>query len=217
MPDITSSYALAAIENDFQTLMNYLDSIQSGLDGRKKHIEIARKIFLSHPTSAFKDKEEKQFEILNEVSDYFKIPITNIQVVGSSKRGQSFHKKTSFTPKSSDLDLAIIDSNLFVYFTELVYSSTKGFTDLSKFSRNKTGISNYDEYTQYLLKGIFRADLMPIGEIRAEWSMFFGKLSSKHNDLFKSINAGIYLSQRFFEIKQTSAIRNYIKLKNGGL
>jgi hypothetical protein len=197
--------------------MNYLDSIQSGLDAKKKHIEIARKIFLTHPTSAFKDKEEKQFEVLNEVSDYFKIPITNIQVVGSSKIGQSLHKKTSFTAKSSDLDLAIIDSNLFVYYAELIYSSTKGFTDLSKFTRNKTGISNFHEYSQYLLKGIFRADLMPTGEIRAEWSTFFGKLSAKHSDLFKSINAGIYLSQRFFEIKQTSTIRNYIKLKNGGL
>ena len=197
--------------------MNYLESIQSGLDANKKHIEIARKIFLSHPTSAFKDKEEKQFEILNEVSDHFKIPITNIQVVGSSKIGQSLHKKTLFSSQSSDLDLAIIDSNLFVYYTELVYSSTKGFSDLTRFSRNKTGISNHVEYSQYLLKGIFRADLMPTGEIRADWSTFFGKLSAKHSGLFKSINAGIYLSQRFFEIKQTSAIRNYIKLKNGGL
>jgi hypothetical protein len=197
--------------------MNYLDSIQSGLDAKKKHIEIARKIYLSHPTSAFKDKEEKQFDILNEVRDHFKIPITNIQVVGSSKIGQSLHKKSSFTAKKSDLDLAIIDSNLFVYYTELIYSSTKGFSDLTKFGRNHSGISNFQEYSQYLLKGIFRADLMPSGEVRAEWSTFFGKLSSKHIDLFKSINAGIYLSQLFFEIKQTSTIRNYIKFKKGGL
>jgi hypothetical protein len=197
--------------------MNYLDSIQSGLEAKKKHIEIARKIFLTHPTNAFRDKEEKQFEILNEVSDYFKIPITNIQVVGSSKIGQSFHKKTVFSSGTSDLDLAIIDSNLFVYYTELIYSVTKGFSDLTKFSRNQNGVSNYVEYSQYLLKGIFRADLMPTAEIRAQWTTFFGKLSAKHTDLFKSINAGIYLSQRFFEIKQTSTIRNYIKLKNGGL
>lgn len=197
--------------------MDYLDSIQTGLDAKKKHIDIARKIFLTYPTSAFKDNEEKQFEILNEVSDYFKIPITNIQVVGSSKIGQSIHKKTVFTSKISDLDLAIIDSNIFIYYTELIYSITKGFSDLSKFSRNKAGSSNFEQYSQYLLKGIFRADLMPTCEPRAQWNSFFGKLSSRHNDLFKSVNASIYLSQRFFEIKQTSTIRNYIKLKNGGL
>jgi hypothetical protein len=197
--------------------MNYLDSIQNGLNAKRKHIEIARKIFLSHPTCVFEGQEEKQFDILNEISEYFKIPITNIQVVGSSKIGESLHKKTKFIPRISDLDIAIIDANLFVYYTELVFSDTRGFKDLTRFSFNVSGVSNSHEYLQYLTKGIFRPDLMPSGNARGEWSTFFGKLSAKHIDMFKSINAGIYLSQRFFEIKQSSTIATYIKLKNGGL
>lgn len=197
--------------------MNYLHSIQIGLDARKKHIEIARKIFLSHPTYAFVGHEETQFEILNEISEHFKISISNIQVVGSSKIGESLHKKTRFANKISDLDIAIIDANLFIYHTEHVFSSTKGFSDLTGFSLNRRGISNHTEYKDYVVKGIFRPDLMPSGPERAEWSSFFGKLSSKYSAMFKSINAGIYLSQRFFEVKQSSVIKTYINSKNGGL
>lgn len=54
---------------------------------------------------------------------------------------------------------------------------------------------------------------MPTGKKRLNWLKFFGQLSSKNKDLFKSINAGIYLSQTFFEFKQTSNIKEYILTK----
>lgn len=196
--------------------MDYIKSIEIGLNSKRKHTEIARKIFLSHPTSAFEGNEEKQFEILNEISEFFMIPITNVQIVGSSKIGESLHKKKKFDSKTSDLDIAIIDSNLFIYYTEQVFSITRGFKDLTQFPIY-SGTSSFQNYSNYVTKGIFRPDLMPTGSLRADWNSFFGKLSSKHSDLFKSINAGIYLSQIFFEIKQCSTIATYIKIKNGGL
>jgi hypothetical protein len=67
----------------------------------------------------------------------------------------------------------------------------------------------YEEYIQYLARGIFRPDLMPAGPDRAAWHNFFGKLSDKHSDVFKSISASVYLSQAVFEQKQRSAIKNY--------
>ncbi|MDR6803136.1 hypothetical protein J2Y45_000406 [Dyadobacter sp. BE34] len=197
--------------------MNYLESIQQGLDAQRKHTDIARKIFITHPTSAFIENEEKQFDILDEVSQFFKIPITHVHVVGSSKIGQSLHKKTKFTLGKSDLDIALVDSNLFIYYSEMIYTITRGFNDLSNFSLNKNGVSNFEEYSQYLLKGIFRPDLMPSCKGRADWLSFFGKLSRKHSALFGGINASIYLSQHYFEVKQISTIKNYIKLQNGGL
>ena len=54
---------------------------------------------------------------------------------------------------------------------------------------------------------------MPTGKKRANWRKFFGKLSREHKDLFKSINAGIYMSQVFFELKQSTIIKDYISNK----
>lgn len=192
--------------------MDYIESINKGLKDKKPHAEIVRKVFLTFPTLALIGDEERQFEIVNEISQYFNIPINSIQVAGSAKTGQSFHKPSKFTPKISDLDVAIIDTDLFVRYSEWVYKLTNGYSDKTTFSKFD-GTSNYDEYIRYISKGIFRPDLMPTSTKRANWRKFFGQLSTKHKDLFKSINAGIYLSQTYFEHKQTSIIKDYITNK----
>ncbi|GAB2518367.1 hypothetical protein [Spirosoma aerophilum] len=136
----------------------------------------------------------------------------NIQVVGSSKTGYSFHKKTQFNCLTSDLDVAIIDCNLFQHYTEWVFKSTNGFNDRTGF-QNFEGRSTYQQYINCVSKGIFRPDLMPTGKKRLNWLKFFGQLSSRNKDLFKSINAGIYFSQTFFEFKQTAIVKEYISTK----
>jgi len=189
--------------------MNHLDALKNGIKLKSHHNEIVREIYLTYPTFALIGKEERQYRILNEISEYFKIPIMNIHVVGSAKTGYSFHKKTDFNSKTSDLDIAIIDSHLFVAYTEWVFKITNGFKNRVGFSKHD-GKSNYDQYRGCIAKGIFRPDLMPTGDKRVEWMKFFGTLSSKNKDIFKSINAGIYLSQAFFEYKQISNIEQYI-------
>lgn len=187
----------------------HLQSIEKGLKDKKHHNEIVRKIYLTFPTAALVGNEERQFEILNEISEHFNIPIMNIQVVGSAKTGYSFHQRSFFNSKTSDLDIAIIDPNLFLLYTECVFKSTKGFNDRTGFPI-LDGRSTYQQYIGCVTKGIFRPDLMPTGKRRLNWLKFFGQLSDKNKDLFKSINAGIYLSQTFFEFKQVSNINEYI-------
>lgn len=36
-------------------------------------------VFLTYPTKAFVGHEERQYEILNDVADFFIVPITSIQ------------------------------------------------------------------------------------------------------------------------------------------
>ena len=192
--------------------MTHIESIEKGIDDKLPLNVIIRKVYLSYPTNALIGEEERQFLIFNEISEYFKIPIVNVQVVGSAKTGHSFHKNTPFTAKTSDLDIAIIDTNLFLLYTEWVFKTTKGFTDRSGFPIID-GVSTYNQYIQYVAKGIFRPDLMPSGNKRINWLKFFGNLSSQHKDLFKSINGGIYMSQLYFEYKQTSIINNHLSNK----
>ncbi|MGV2703380.1 UNVERIFIED_CONTAM: hypothetical protein MT382_07195 [Aeromonas salmonicida] len=192
--------------------MDHIESIEAGLQSKKPYNEIIRKVYLSYPTKTLVGDEERQYDILNEISCFFNVPIMSIQVAGSAKTGRSFHKQRNFEPKNSDLDIAIIDSGLYINYVEKIFTVTKGYTDKTGF-KIKDGNNTVEEYISYLTRGIFRADLMPTCEERKIWNQFFGKLSNKHSDLFKSINAGIYMSQLFFECKQRSIIRNYIETR----
>ena len=60
--------------------MKSVDSIINGLKRKESYHVIARKFFLSFPTHAFFNREEVEFCILNDVSEYFQIPITAVQV-----------------------------------------------------------------------------------------------------------------------------------------
>ncbi|NOT59905.1 MAG: hypothetical protein HOP19_06730 [Acidobacteria bacterium] len=190
--------------------MNHLQAIDQGAKVGVPYHEIARKVFLTYPTQVFVGAEEQQYEILNEISEFFSIPIMCIHVVGSAKTGKSFHKSQDFIPGSSDLDVGIIDSSLFIKHMELVFTQSKGYFDRTSFPM-RNGVSSFQDYISYLSRGIFRPDLMPVGPERARWNDFFGRLSGKHNKLFRSISAAIYLSQNFFEQKQRSAIKNYLQ------
>lgn len=145
---------------------------------------------------------DKQFDIYNQISEHFNIPISNINAAGSGQTGYSFYKKTEFKEGESDLDIAIIDLNLFNKYIEIVYKNTNGLRDQSKFKNPHS----YKQYCSYLAKGIFRPDLMPSCKEKSEWFGFFNKLSQKYFELFKDINAGIYASQQFFEFKQAESL-----------
>lgn len=186
--------------------MDHLDAIDAGLTANRPYNEIARKVFLTYPTKAFLGDEERQFAILNAVSAHFSVPITCIHVAGSAKLGHSLHKQTAFAPGQSDLDLAIIDSQLFARYLEVGLKLSKGYSDGTSFPI-RDGNSTQTEYLRYLTRGIFRPDLMPTGPERANWGNFFGQLSGKHTAVFKSISGAIYLSQGCFESKQRSAIK----------
>lgn len=185
----------------------FKEGINSGLEAGYSVDVISRKIYTTYPTYAFNGDYDIQFEILNAIATEFNVPITAIQVAGSSKTGINFLKDSSFTKGSSDLDIAIVDSLLFQKYCEIVLKETYGFRDLSNFSRGDAS-----SYSKYIAKGFFRPDFMPTCEAKKEWKNFFNKLSVKYIDLFSDINAGIYFSQTFFELKQSSNIDAYKRL-----
>jgi hypothetical protein len=192
--------------------MIYNEGIKKGLsDGLNKNA-IARKIYLSYPTFVFKDLHEKEFKLVDDICYKFQIPLKAVQFAGSSKTGFSYSKQRAFIKGSSDLDIAIIDQGLFLYYTESVFELTKSFSDLSKFGRTEDGISHFDLYKTSILKGFFRPDVMPYSNIRREWFNYFNKLSQDYIDLFSNINAGIYLSEYYFTVKQSQNINLYKKL-----
>jgi hypothetical protein len=82
---------------------------------------------------------------------------------------------------------------------------TRRYTDLTGFVR-KDGISDDRQFRSNLSMGLFRPDLMPSSQQKDDWFKFFNQLSTRHGDLFKSINGGVYLSEGFFEMKNSSVV-----------
>jgi hypothetical protein len=188
--------------------MEHIEAIEKGIKDKDGYNNIVRKVYLTYPSSVLSQEKEREFAICDAISRHFDIPIMAVKIAGSAQLGKSLHKNRDFIPKFSDLDIAIIEPRLFRKYTELVFNNTRGYSDRSKFP-NRKGESKAGEYMDYILKGIFRADIMPSCTERAEWDEFFGQLSRENSDLFKTINAVVYMSQTFFESKQRSIIKLY--------
>lgn len=193
--------------------MKHIEAIERSLRESVPSNLIARKIFLSYPTAVFLDGEDLEFEILNKVKTFFDIPFSSIKIVGSSKTRKSLHKENTFTPQTSDLDVAIIDPSLFLKYVEISYRATNGYSDLTNF-RRVGGKAVYHEFFKYITKGVFRPDLMPRCSDATNWKQFFSRISADHNNIFKSINAGIYASEYIFEAKHSQLIEKY-KISKG--
>ncbi len=188
--------------------MNCIIGIKKSLERKDKPLEIARKIYLSYNTEIFKDNQEDEFYIKNEISKEFDIPFASIEIVGSSKTGLSFIKDKKFVPGESDLDIAIISLPLFIKFNEIAHKETKGYSDLSKFIFFK-GNRTDRQFIQGMSMGFINPYYMPKCEFRNRWLAFFNKLSNNYIGLFKNINGGVYASEYFFECKQIECIERY--------
>jgi hypothetical protein len=171
---------------------------------------ISRRLFLYDFTYTFESDPARGFRIINTICENFSLPFSAVKIAGSAQTGYSYFKNREFTPTLSDLDIAIVSASLFQKYSEMVFSSTNRYTDLSKFPR-KNGISTDRSFRDNLSGGFFRPDLMPHSVERSEWFSFFNRLSSQHEDLFKNINAGIYLSEKFFEMRNATLLAEYRK------
>lgn len=170
------------------------------------------RLMILSPTKAFEGREEIEFEIIERIAHFFDISVRSVHSCGSAKLGFSPVKGSEFVDAESDLDIAIIDHDCFIKHVGAVISATNQYRVLTGFPRNADGQSTYNSFIKYLAKGIFRPDLMPIGDIRKDWFSFFNKLSNSYRSVFSNISAGIYLSDTAFQLKQSDVIKSYGQL-----
>jgi hypothetical protein len=186
--------------------MSYRNRILQRLTKKDSVEKVALCVYTTYQTVALKGLDDMKFDIMHEVAEKFEVDITNILIAGSAQTGESFHKEILFNPKTSDLDLSIVDANLFETCLKEVYIKTSDYENLADFPR-KENISLYQEYLINVARGFFRPDLMPNCKFKSEWFDFFRKLSSKYNSNFESINCGVYSSLFFFQMKQSNNIQ----------
>ncbi len=181
------------------------DYVTAQLSRSVSHRVISRRLYLYDFSAVFADSPDVGFLILNDIKEHFNIPFSSIKIAGSAQIGHSFHKDKDFTPGESDLDVAIINEQLFKEYFELAHTFTRGYTDNTKFDM-RSGNNTFEAFKESLCKGMFRPDLMPNCQKKTDHISFFNRLSNKHLTLFKSISCAIYFSEHFFEFKQQDII-----------
>jgi len=180
--------------------------LQRSIDLKYGSDKAMRKLYGFEGSVILQEHCDDGFEILNSVAEFFNLQYRSIHVVGSAHTGYSYFKGRDFIAKKSDLDLAIIDAELFRQYSEHAFVATKGYTDLTNFADG-----NFQTFRDYLVRGIFRPDLMPGCTHKQRWFTFFNRLSGKYLALFENINCGIYLSDQFFETKQAPILSEFKK------
>lgn len=182
------------------------DIHKKAIDADAANYKNVKKVFLSYPCNYFFDQPDLEFEIYNKISVEFKIPFSSIRVAGSAQTGYSFINKRPFVEKISDLDIAIIDSRLFQQLLEQCYERSDGFRPDTFPIDEATSRSLRGQFMNYSGRGIIRPDLMPKGPEKQKIWSFFNRLSNEYSERFKSISAGIYLSETIYTLKQRSSL-----------
>lgn len=192
--------------------MDYRKALDSAKIASVLAETMARKVFLSFPTHAFASEQELEFELIDSVAQFFKVPFAGVQIVGSAKTGFSLIKDTAFDPVSSDLDIALVDRDLFSKYWEIAFKRSNGF-EVRFFQIAGAGQKEANErrgrFLRLLQKGIISPDFFPQCIERGELDAHFQTLSHGYSKYFSQISAFIYASEAFFEAKQVDAINHY--------
>lgn len=192
--------------------MDYKKALDTAKNSGVSATTMARKVFLSFPTHVFAKDQDLEFELIDKVARFFKVPFAGVQIVGSAKTGFSLIKNTDFDSIRSDLDIALIDRELFGKFWEIAFNRSDGF-QLGAFQlvgQNKEdATARRKRFLKFLQRGILSPDFFPQCVERAELESQFRDLSQGYSMHFARISAYIYASETFFEAKQKDAVDHY--------
>lgn len=191
--------------------MNHKKLIEDGAKAHLPRRQIARQLYFLSPSFAFDGNHGLQLTLYEKICEFLKLPLSAIRLVGSGHTGFSLVKNTPFDKSKSDLDIAIVDSQLYLDLFELAFDTTEGWRDVTKFAGSaQQQKATQKDFLRYLSKGVIRPDLMPSSPKKADWENFFGKLGDEYSDFCSGISAGVYARELFMAAKQESAIDAYL-------
>lgn len=176
--------------------------------------ETSTKLYLIRPSFIFQEEPllDIIYSIYKDISKYFDIPISSIYITGSAHLGFSLKDDHDFSC-DSDLDIAIIDSNLFNKYLNKILSESNGYTRNDGFFRNEIHDNLYS-YKKNICKGKIHPLYFPNGNTKIEWRHFFDKISREYSKYFKNITGCIYLSEECFQLSQEDSL-NKFSITNG--
>jgi hypothetical protein len=163
-------------------------------------IQLFRKYILDGPCYAL--SPTLHMELKEAVSQHFSIQFSEVTLVGSAKLGFSLKPQRRYGAfcDTSDIDIAIISSNLFVRVWEEVYM----------YKATGAYWPNAQSFFDYLAFGWIRPDKLPPSDtfkFSNSWWNFFRELTVSQKFGPYNIRAGLYHSTFFLEQYQTICIK----------
>lgn len=195
------------------TMFNHRLNLASNKSSRTTTREMARKLYMSYPTCVLADDPETEYSIRNRYAQLYQVPLAAIHIIGSAKTGFSLIKNKKFELGISDLDIAVVDIDLFKKFWEEAFELSKGF-QANRFQDplldGEVVIGGGQKrFLEYLQKGIIAPDFLPAGSLRARLTNDSARVSKDYKHIFGKISAFFYASELFFQDKQQFAIQNH--------
>lgn len=179
-----------------ETLLSRLGRFKADLSNLSVE-KIVRKTLTSQDPYIFTN--DVYYDLKEQISNQFKVHPSVILMVGSGKLGFSLakDKRYRFFCNESDIDMAIISSELFDKVWQLLAEYRGDWPEKKEFQR-------------YLFQGWIRPDKLPqSGEFpfTAGWWDFFMRLTSSGKYGECKITAGLYKSWFFIEKYQSIRVR----------
>jgi hypothetical protein len=194
-------------------MFNHRKNLADNKQNRTSPREMARKLYLSYPTSVLSEDPETEYSIRNRFAALYSVPLAAVQIIGSAKTGFSLVKKSAFDPMTSDLDVAIIDAGLFRGFWEDAYETSRGFQETRFQDPLKDGQvivgGGQRRFLSYLQRGIIAPAYLPPGHLRQRLIADSERISDSHRKHFAKISAFFYASELFFQSKQEDAVEKH--------
>jgi len=149
---------------------------------------------------------DRYYSLKASVAAHFDVHPASVLVVGSAKLGFSIapRKRYKHFSDDSDIDVAIISTDLFEYFWEaaLAYSRAGGLWE------------GADSFKSHLFQGWIRPDMLPRSntfEPRRNWWEYFRKLTQSREFGSYKIAGGLYKSWAHLEAYQCNAVQSCIE------
>lgn len=155
---------------------------------------------------------EQQAALRREISNHLEVSVRDVVLVGSAKLGFTLRAKRgrptfSHFGDSSDIDIAIISSSLFLKYWQETFTHWLGAGEWERAGK----------FRKYLFRGWLRPDMLPRDAefpLSKAWFEFFRALQAGGAYGGYKIAAGIYLNEHFWEEYVGSALsecRRYVK------
>ena len=197
------------------------NSFRTDLYSSKHDIEwIFHKHIINKPPYIFLENPDKEHELAKLVQEYFNVNYKDFIIVGSAQLGYSLSPAKNYRNfnTKSDIDLAIIDSKLFMDLKQELYDFTDGLKidwigtivhpnprmyiyskDIDKTEDQRVIYENQLSYYKYLSKGWLRADYKPNEfEICRNGKRFIDFQSDIYRVFKRKIGLAIYENWFFF-------------------
>ena len=167
-------------------------------------LNFTRKYVIHVTPYIFKDKENEYYDFRKRISEKWNVSFHEVFITGSAKLGYSYYKSKSFD-KNSDIDVAIVSSDLFneimLRVEDFQWMIRRGAIYL-----NMEQLAQYHKFLKYLAIGWIRPDKLPNEllrndkHLRNEWFDFFKSISNGKSEVGNyKVTAGVYKSYKHLE------------------